>query len=107
MPRGKMNRHLCSIALISVLIIYVLYIYRCDVREYQASERENRRKSVALRLDSWREQKLATEKLRNQQILQQEEDAYFKELEAEDLRNAKEAMKNAEKMDILLGKFAF
>ena len=80
---------------------------RTDVQNYQATERENRRKSVALRLDSWRDQKLATEKLRNQQILQEEEDAYLKELEAEDLRNAKEAMKNAEKMDLLLGKFAF
>ena len=40
-------------------------------------------------------------------MLQQEEDAYFKELEAEDLRAAKEAVKNAEKMDLLLGKFAF
>lgn len=78
-----------------------------DVQNYQATERENRRKSVALRLDSWRDQKLASEKLRNQQMLQEEEDAYLKELEAEDLRNAKEAMKNAEKMDLLLGKFAF
>ena len=82
-------------------------VCRCDVRDYQASERENRRKSVALRLDSWREQKLATEKMRNQQLLEQEEDAYFKELEAEALRNAREAMKNSEKMDLLLGKFAF
>ena len=100
------------------IYIFFLYIYdvifnvffgkkRTDVQNYQATERENRRKSVALRLDSWRDQKLATEKLRNQQILQEEEDAYLKELEAEDLRNAKEAMKNAEKMDLLLGKFAF
>lgn len=78
-----------------------------DVQTYQATERENRRKSVNLRLDSWRQQKLVCEKLRNQQLLQQEEDAYIKEQEAEDLRNAKEALKNAEKMDLLLGRFAF
>ena len=40
-------------------------------------------------------------------MLQQEEDAYFKELEAEDLRAANESVKNAEQMDLLLGKFAF
>ena len=89
------------------LFSFFFWKKRTDVQNYQATERENRRKSVALRLDSWRDQKLASEKLRNQQMLQEEEDAYLKELEAEDLRNAKEAMKNAEKMDLLLGKFAF
>lgn len=40
-------------------------------------------------------------------MLQDEEDALLKEQEAEDLRAAKEAMRDKEKMDLLIGQMTF
>lgn len=39
--------------------------------------------------------------------MQAEEDAMIKDQEMEDLRAAKEALKNKEKLDILIGKMIF
>ena len=41
------------------------------------------------------------------EMAEADEDARIREQEAEDLRTAKEAMKDKEKMDLLLGRMAF
>ena len=50
---------------------------------------------------------MITEKANARKRIEMEEDAALREQEYEDLRDAKEAMENKEKMDLLVGKMAF
>ena len=76
-----------------------------DVREHEASEKENRRKSVCLRLDSWRQQKMEKEKTRSRQRMEAEEEAFYRQMDHEDLQAAKRAAKEEEIVSLQLGNF--
>jgi hypothetical protein len=78
-----------------------------DVREFNDHERKKRRDSVAMRLESWRLERMQREKELAKKRIAEEEDAALKEQDAENIRTAREAMKDKEKMDLFLGKMAF
>lgn len=78
-----------------------------DVLAYESHEQKRRRDSVAMRLDSWRLERMQKEKERAKKQIADEEDAALKEQDAENIRAAREAMKDKEKMDMFLGKMAF
>jgi hypothetical protein len=78
-----------------------------DVNAYKEKEKSNRRKSVALRLESWRSQKMAEEKLKAKKMLIMEEDARYKEQDWEDLMKAKRSLKEEEIANLKLGRMVF
>ena len=59
------------------------------VQEYKKSEQDRKRKSIALRLDSWRQQRMAEEKPKATLDLIAEQDALLKEMDREELIAAK------------------
>lgn len=59
------------------------------LQEYKRHEAERRRMSVALRLDSWRQQRLAEEKERERKEMIAEEEAILREMDREELIAAK------------------
>ena len=63
--------------------------------------------SVHLRLESWRTQRLQEEMTAAKKRAQDEEDRALKEQELEDMRSAREAMRDREKLDHLIGKMVF
>lgn len=76
-----------------------------DQREYKNQENANRRKSVCLRLDSWRQQKMEKEKMKSRARRLAEEDALYKQMDHEDLQAAKLAATAEEIVSLKLGKF--
>ena len=62
---------------------------------------------MSLRLDSWKAQRMVAEMEASKTRMQDQEDFAVKEQEAEDLRAAKEAMKDKEKLDRILGNMVF
>ena len=78
-----------------------------DVEAYRKQDQQRRRQSVAMRLDSWRALKQAelAEEHRQEVIL--EEERRIKAQDLADLEAAREAMKDAEIRDRMLGSFAF
>lgn len=75
-----------------------------DVNAYKQAEKESRRKSVSMRLDSWRTQRLAEEKLKAKKLLIQEEEARYREMDWEDLCKAKQSLKEEELENLKLGR---
>jgi hypothetical protein len=71
--------------------------HRRQVREddiqYEVSENQKRRMSVVLRLDSWRMQKMAEQKLKAKKMMIQEEEVMYAEMDREALQLSKEQMK--------------
>ena len=57
------------------------------------SENQKRRMSVVLRLDSWRMQKMAEQKLKAKKMMIQEEEVMYAEMDREALQLSKEQMK--------------
>ncbi len=78
-----------------------------DINAYREQERESRRKSVGLRLQSWRIQKLAEEKLEAKKRLILEEEARYREMDWEDLNEAKNILKQEELENLRKGKMVF
>lgn len=76
-----------------------------DVQSYKRQETENRRKSICYRLDSWRKEKLAKEKLQARERILAEEDAKFKQMDHEDLMRARKAEADEEKLHYQMGRF--
>jgi hypothetical protein len=76
-----------------------------DAVSYQTEEKANRRRSVCLRLDSWRQEKMADETKRTKQRMEAEEDAFFKQMDHEDLQAAKRKAKEEEIESLQLGNF--
>ncbi len=63
----------------------------------KVDEKQKRRQSIVMRLDSWRQQRLAEEKLNAKKALIAEEEARYREMDREDLAAAKAAMLDAER----------
>ncbi|CAE7702998.1 unnamed protein product, partial [Symbiodinium microadriaticum] len=61
------------------------------VEEARKKEKERSRKSICLRLQSWRKNKLRLDRERTQQRLQEEEEAMYRRQDVEDIRAAKAA----------------
>jgi hypothetical protein len=59
-----------------------------DVNEYKAREKERSRQSICLRLDSWRQRRLAAEREKTKQMLQRERDAALRSEDYIAMRNA-------------------
>lgn len=76
-----------------------------DVKTYQNQDRESRRKSVGLRLDSWRQQKMAKEKAKTRERMQAEEDSFYRQMDHEDIQSAKKAIKEEEIAKLKMGSF--
>lgn len=60
-----------------------------SLQEYKKEEAERRRKSVAMRLDSWRQQRMAEEKEKERLEMLAEEEAILREMDREELLAAK------------------
>ena len=76
-----------------------------DIKEYEKGEKENRRKSVCLRLDSWRQQKMVKEQEKRRERMRAEEEAFYRQMDHEDLQAAKQAAKAEEISSLQLGIF--
>lgn len=74
------------------------YLNWQDVNAYKDQEIEQRRKSISLRLHSWRSQRIAEEKLKARKVLIEEEDARLREQDWEELTKAKELLKIEENL---------
>lgn len=78
---------------------------RIDTMEYEKGEKEKRRKSVCLRLDSWRQQKMAKEQAKRREQMRAAEEAFYRQMDHEDLQAAKQAAKEEEISSLQLGNF--
>lgn len=67
-----------------------------DVNAAREADKQRSRKSIAFRLESWRQQRVAEEMLSAKKELQAEEDAMLREQDREALAEAKEMAKKAE-----------
>jgi hypothetical protein len=76
-----------------------------DVQTYRANEKELRRKSVCYRLESWREQKIQIEKEKSRQKILAEEEAFFKQMDHEDIQQFKRQQVLEKSKDLQLGNF--
>ena len=65
-----------------------------DVENYKKQQSENRRKSVALRLDSWRQQRMNEEKLTQKKAIQDEEDRRMRAMDRADMEAAQLMLKD-------------
>ena len=77
----------------------------CDVQNYKKEEAQHRRQSVAMRLDSWRNERIVEEMIKSQEAVIAEEDVRLKEQDWMDLMTAKENLKFEEKQSRMLGGF--
>jgi hypothetical protein len=76
-----------------------------DDQRAAEADRQRRRQSTVLRLDSWRRERMVEEMLHSQEQLMADEDARLRAQDWEDLQAAKAALKMAEKQDRLLPAF--
>ena len=72
-----------------------------EMREYRDEERVRGRRSIALRLASWREDKMRKEKERATEDLERTEDAILREQDREELHAAKLALNMMERHNLL------
>ena len=72
-----------------------------DVKSYKQNEKEMRRKSISMRIDSWRIQRMKQEKQKAQEALIAEEDARIREQDREALLEAKRLMELQQRRDVL------
>jgi hypothetical protein len=70
-------------------------------REAQEEDNERRRRSIALRLQSWREVRMNEEKQKEKLEMQKEEDALLREMDREDLLAAKLTFDHLERRKVL------
>lgn len=70
-------------------------------REAAEEEAIRRRRSIALRLESWREVRMAEEKMKEKDEMEKEEDALFREMDREELIAAKLTCELMEKRDAM------
>jgi len=76
-----------------------------DDQRAAEADRQRRRQSTVLRLDSWRRERMVEEMLHSQEQLMADEDARLRAQDWEDLQAAKAALKVEERMDRLNGVF--
>ena len=76
-----------------------------DDQRAAEADRQRRRQSTVLRLDSWRRERMVEEMLHSQEQLMADEDARLRAQDWEDLQAAKAALKVEERMDRLKGVF--
>jgi len=67
-----------------------------DIRAAKEEQRERSRKSIAFRIDSWRQQKLAETMLENKKQYEAEEEARLREQDREAVELAKQSLKEKE-----------
>lgn len=72
-----------------------------ELQAYRSQEKERSRKSIAMRLDSWRQHKVKLAKQKAAMDLQREEDAFLAEQDREALATAKRSNLFLERQDIL------
>jgi len=70
---------------------------------HEIEEKSRRRLSVAMRLDSWREQRMAEEKLDQQRRLEEERDARLREEDREAVAELRRKERDDEMADRLNG----
>lgn len=71
------------------------------LQQYKAQERERARKSIEMRLELWRQQRMEEEKEREKRELIAEEDALLREMDREELLANKLALELMEKRNLL------
>lgn len=76
-----------------------------DIRAAKEEQRERSRKSIAFRIDSWRQQRLAETMLEAKKQYEAEEEARIREQDREDLELAKRLLKEKELEDKSKGGF--
>lgn len=76
-----------------------------DDKDAKVMEKERSRKSIAFRMDSWKQQRLAEEMLQAKKDLIEEEEELMRKQDWEDMQKAKEAAKLEERMDLIKGNF--
>lgn len=72
-----------------------------EMREFREEERVRGRRSIALRLASWKDDKIRKEKERAREDMQRCEDAVLREQDREDLHAAKLALNMMERHNML------
>lgn len=72
-----------------------------ELQAYRMQEKERSRKSIAMRLDSWRQHKVKAAKQKAAFDLQREEDAFLDEQDREALAAAKRTNMFCERQDLL------
>ena len=75
-----------------------------DVTNYKLKENNKKRESIHLRIDSWKQQCLAEEKLLAKKQMIEEENIRYREQDWEDLNNAKDLLKLEERNNLIKGK---
>lgn len=78
-----------------------------DEQSYEQQQQQRRRMSVAYRLDSWRQQKLAEEMLQARDSFERDEDARLKAQDWEDLQEAKKRLQDDERQNLVQGRMVF
>jgi len=76
-----------------------------DDKDAKVMEKERSRASIAFRMDSWKQQRLAEEMLQAKKDLIEEEEELMRKQDWEDMQKAKEAAKLEERMDLIKGNF--
>lgn len=72
-----------------------------EMREFREEEKVRSRRSIALRLASWKEDKMQREKERARELLELQEEAVSKEQDREELQAAKLALTLMERQSVL------
>ena len=78
-----------------------------DVEAYKQQQKEARRRSVAMRLDSWRKSKISEEKRRQKLALFQEEDRRLREMDRQDMELAQQMMKDDAMLQHMITQMSF
>jgi hypothetical protein len=68
-----------------------------DLQKEKEESRADRRKSTAVRLDSWRKERLHDEMMKAKKSIEDEEEALIREQDREDLADAKAALLREER----------
>ena len=78
-----------------------------DVEAYKQQQKEDRRKSMAMRIDSWRKSKISEEKRRQKLALLEEEDRRLRELDRQDMELAQQMMKDDAMLQHMITQMSF
>jgi hypothetical protein len=72
-----------------------------SLQEYKKDEQEKRRKSIAMRLESWKKQKMIEEQTKLKELMIEEEDAILREMDREELLAVKLTQQMMEKHNMI------
>ena len=75
-----------------------------ELRSDKEEQAARSRKSISYRLDSWRQQKMAAEKLKAKQRIIEEENRNFKDMDFLDTQQAKYNLQEEERQNIIKGR---